>query len=98
MKRDSAEGSAVFAVVQHAALSHPEVSFRFLREGKEELNTPGDGSLKSAVYAVLGREIALGLLPCKGSGEDISIEGFVSQPVCCRGSRGASSSSSTAAM
>ena len=88
LKRDSAEGSAVFAVVQHAALSHPEVSFRFLREGKEELNTPGDGNLKSAVYAVLGREIGLGLLPCKGSGEDISIEGFVSQPVCCRGSRG----------
>ena len=88
LKRDSAEGSAVFAVVQHAALSHPEVSFRFLREGKEELNTPGDGSLQSAVYAVLGREIALGLLPCKGSGEDISIEGFVSRPVCCRGSRG----------
>ena len=87
MKRDSAEGSAVFAVVQHAALSHPEVSFRFLREGKEELRTPGDGSLKSAVYAVLGRELALGLIDCKGSGEDISVEGFVSQPVCCRGSR-----------
>ena len=87
MKRDSAEGSAVFAVVQHAALSHPEVSFRFLREGKEELCTPGDGSLKSAVYAVLGRELALGLIDCRGTGEDISVEGFVSQPVCCRGSR-----------
>ena len=88
LKRDSAEGSAVFAVVQHAALSHPEVSFRFLREGKEELSTPGDGSLKSAVYAVLGRDVALGLLPCKGgSGEDIAVEGFISQPVCCRGSR-----------
>ena len=88
LKRDSAEGSAVAAVVQHAALSHPEVSFRFLREGKEELSTPGDGSLKSAVYAVLGRDLALGFLPCKGSGEEISVEGFVSQPVCCRGSRG----------
>ena len=75
-------------MVQHAALSHPEVSFRFLREGKEELSTPGDGSLKSAVYAVLGRDVALGLLPCKGgSGEDIAVEGFISQPVCCRGSR-----------
>ena len=75
------------AVVQHAALSHPEVSFRFLREGKEELNTPGDGSLKSAVYAVLGRDMALGFVPCKGSGEDISVDGFLSKPVCCRGSR-----------
>ena len=88
MKRDSAEGSAVFAVVQHAALSHPEVSFRFLREGKEELHTPGDGSLKSAVYSVLGRDLALGLIDCKGSADDLSVEGFVSQPVCCRGSRG----------
>jgi DNA mismatch repair protein MutL len=88
LKRDSAEGSAVFAVVQHAALSHPEVSFRFLREGKEELHTPGDGSLQSAVYAVLGRDLALGLLPCKAGGDEIAVEGFVSRPVCCRGSRG----------
>ena len=87
LKRDSAEGSAVTAVVQHAALSHPEVSFRYLREGKEELHTPGDGTLKSAVYAVLGRDLALGFLPCKGSGDDIAVDGFVSQPVCCRGSR-----------
>lgn len=87
LKRDSAEGSAVTAVVQHAALSHPEVSFRFLREGKEELHTPGDGALKSAVYAVLGRDLALGFLPCKGSGDEITVDGFVSQPVCCRGSR-----------
>ncbi len=87
MKKDSAEGSAVFAVVQHAALSHPEVSFRFLREGREELFTSGDGSLKNAVYAVLGREVALGLIPCRGSGEEIQVEGFVSKPVCCRGSR-----------
>lgn len=88
LKRDSAEGSAVTAVVQHAALSHPEVSFRYIREGKEELHTPGDGSLKSAVYAVLGRDLALGFVPCKGSSEEIAVEGFVSQPVCCRGSRG----------
>lgn len=87
LKRDSAEGSAVMAVVQHAALSHPEVSFRFLREGKEELNTPGDGSLQSAVYAVLGRDMALGFVPCRGSGEEITVEGFLSRPVCCRGSR-----------
>ena len=86
MKRDSAEGAAVFAVVQHAALSHPEVAFRFLREGREVLSTPGDGVLQSALYAVLGRDVALGFVPCKGSGE-IAVEGFVSQPVCCRGSR-----------
>ena len=78
MKRDVAEGAAVYAVVQHVALSHPEVSFRFVREGKEELLTPGDGDLRSAVYAVLGREVALGMLPCKRKDEELSVEGFIS--------------------
>ncbi len=87
MKRDAAEGAAVFTVVQHEALAHPEVSFRFLREGKEEMLTPGDGKLQSALYAVLGREAALGLLPCPGYGEDIRVEGYLSRPACCRGSR-----------
>lgn len=87
MKRDTAEGAAVYAVVQHVALSHPEVSFRFLREGKEELLTPGDGVLRSAVYAVLGRETALGMLPCKRKDEALSVEGYISRPTCCRGNR-----------
>ena len=87
MKRDSAEGAAVFAVVQHLALSHPELSVKFIRDGKQELLTPGDGQLKSAIYAVLGRDLALGFLPVKGSGEHMEISGFVSLPTCCRGSR-----------
>ena len=70
MKKDTAEGAAVFAVVQRTALSHPELSVKFIRDGKQELLTPGDGQLKSAVYAVMGRDIALGLLPVKGSGEE----------------------------
>ena len=88
MKKDAAEGAAVFAVVQHLALSRPELSVKFIRDGRQELLTPGDGQLKSAVYAVLGRDIALGLLPVKGSGEEMSAEGFASLPTCCRGSRG----------
>ena len=87
MKKDTAEGAAVFAAVQRTALSHPEVSVKFIRDGKQELLTPGDGQLQSAVYAVLGRELALGLKEVKGSGEDMSVTGFVSQPVCCRASR-----------
>ena len=71
MKRDAAEGAAVYAAVQHAALSRPEESVRFIRDGKEEMMTPGDGKLRSALYAVLGREVALGFLPCKGSGEEL---------------------------
>ncbi len=87
MKRDAAEGAAAYAAVQHVALSHPEISFRFLRDGREEMMTPGDGSLHSALYAVLGRETALGLLPCKGSGEELTVEGYISRPSCCRGNR-----------
>jgi DNA mismatch repair protein MutL len=88
MKRDAAEGAAVFDVVQRVALSRPEISIRFLRDGKQELQTPGDGELKSAMYSVFGRDIALGFTSVKGSGEGIAVSGFASMPVCCRGSRG----------
>ena len=87
MKKDSAEGAAVFAVVQRVALSHPEVSVKFIRDGKQELLTPGDGALQSAVYAVLGRELALGFREVKSGGDGIQVTGFVSQPACCRASR-----------
>ena len=88
MKKDSAEGAACFAMVQRVALSHPEVSVKFLRDGKQELLTPGDSKLQSALYAVLGRDLALGFTAVKGSGEDMTVTGFVSLPTCCRGTRG----------
>ena len=88
MKKDSAESAACFAMVQRLALSHPEVSIKFLRDGKQDLLTPGDGKLQSALYAVLGRDLALGFTPVKGSGEDMTVTGFVSLPTCCRGTRG----------
>ena len=88
LKKDTAEGAACFAMVQRVALSHPEVSVKFLRDGKQELLTPGDGQVQSALYAVLGRDMALGFTPVKGSGEDMSVSGFVSLPTCCRGTRG----------
>ncbi len=87
MKRDAAEGAAVFALVQKLALSHPEVAVKFLRDGKQELLTPGDGKLKSALYAVFGRDIALGFTPVQGEGDDVTVSGFVSLPTCCRGTR-----------
>ena len=87
MKKDAAEGAAVFAVVQRLALAHPEVSVKFIRDGKQELLTPGDGKLQSAIYAVLGRDLALGFKEVTGSGEDMSVSGFVTLPVCCKASR-----------
>ena len=87
MKRDASEGAAVHTLVQRLALSHPEVTVKFLREGKQEFITPGDGQIRSALYAVLGRDLALGFLPVKGEGEGVTVEGFVSLPACCRGNR-----------
>ena len=88
MKRDAAEGAAVFALVQRLALARPQVSLKFIRDGKQELLTPGDGQLRSALYSVLGRDLALGFTPVTGSGEEVAVQGFVSMPACCRGTRG----------
>ncbi|BDF66054.1 DNA mismatch repair protein MutL [Oscillospiraceae bacterium] len=88
MKKDAAEGAACLAAVQRQALAHPEVSFKFLKDGKQELLTPGDSQLRSALYAVLGRDMALGFTKVEGSGEGMTVSGFTSLPACCRGTRG----------
>ena len=87
MKKDSAETAAVAGLMQHLALSHPDISFKFIKDGQEALHTPGDGKLESAVYAVLGREFARTLVPVDGRGGDIEVQGFVTAPVNGRGSR-----------
>lgn len=88
MKQDTVEGSMVFSAVQKQALSHPEISFRFIRDGKELLHTPGDGALLSAVYAVFGRKDALELVEVDSHWEKISLRGYVSRPTAARGTRG----------
>ena len=87
MKKDSAETAAVNGLVQHLALSHPSVSFQFRKDGADALHTPGDGRLESAVYAALGRDFAKSLVPVQGKGGDVSVSGFVTSPLQCRGSR-----------
>ena len=87
MKKDSAETAAVAGLMQHLALSHPDISFKFIKDGQETLHTPGDGKLESAVYAALGREFAKTLVPVEGRGGDITVQGFVTAPVNGRGSR-----------
>ena len=87
MKKDSAEGAAASAVVTQLALSHPDVSFKLLRDGAEVLHTPGNGELLPAVYAALGREFALSLLPVSGSNSDVKVSGFVTKPLAGHGTR-----------
>ena len=88
MKKDSAEGSAVTGIVTHLALSHPNISFKLIRDGAEVLHTPGDGQLQSAIYAAMGRDFARSLLPIRGCGGDISVNGFVTKPLSGHGTRG----------
>lgn len=87
MKTDSAEASAAGAMIAQIALSHPEVSIRYIRDGREELHTPGDGKLLSAVYAARGRDFALNLVEVDGGGEGVSVHGYVTEPLAGRGSR-----------
>ena len=87
MKKDSAEGAAVGGIVQHLALSHPDISFKMIRDGAEVLHTPGDGKLLSAIYAAMGRDFAMGLLPIKGCGGEVEVQGFVTKPLNGHGTR-----------
>ncbi len=87
LKSDKSEGNAVASVIDRVALSHPEISFRFLREGRETLLTPGDGKLKSAIHAVYGREFTSGLLPVKYEHNGVKVRGYISKPVNARPNR-----------
>ncbi len=89
LKKDVSEGTFVADIVLHEALSHPEIAFRFLRDGKQQFMTPGDGQLRSAAYAVLGRELARDLLPLDGDGGVYKVTGLVTPPRACRASRSA---------
>lgn len=87
LKKDSSEGTFVSDTVTHVALSHPEVSVKFIREGKLQYVTPGDGQLRGAVYAVLGREFSRDLIELKNQEGVYRITGLITPPKSCRASR-----------
>ena len=87
LKKDSSEGTFVSDTVTHVALSHPEVSVKFIREGKLQYVTPGDGQLRGAAYAVLGREFSRDLIELKNQEGVYRITGLVTPPKSCRASR-----------
>ena len=86
MKSDSVEGGKVSAAIQLQALAHPEVSFRFLRDGKEILNTPGTGKLEDAVYSIYGRDGGK-MIFLDSHWEGYNLSGYVSKPTDARPSR-----------
>lgn len=87
LKKDITEGNYCANVVEKLALSHPNISFRFIRDGRQTLMTPGDGEYYSAVYAVFGKQFAAGLIPVENIFRDTSVTGFVSSPLFTRANR-----------
>lgn len=87
LKKDSTEGNSVAGILDKLALSHPEISFRFIRDGKEQLHTPGDGKLSSTIYAVYGREFSSTLIPVKYELGHVRVEGCISAPTSSRPNR-----------
>lgn len=87
LKKDVSEGTAVSSVVERQALAHPEIAFKLIRDGKQVMNTSGDGKLESAVYSVLGREFSKTLIPVESENDGIRVAGYICKPVYCRQSR-----------
>lgn len=89
LKSDRSEASACIQSALRCALGRPEVSVRFIRDGKEEFFSPGDGRQDSCIYTLLGRELAASLLACKSEDDGLRLSGFVSSPSAGRGNRSA---------
>ena len=87
LKKDVTEANAVADIIDRLALTHPEISFRLIRDGKETLLTPGDGKLLSAIHAVYGGEFASALLPAEYSHGGIRMDGYISKPTAARANR-----------
>ena len=87
LKKDVQEGNYIATVLERIALSNPHIAFKFIRDGKLAFQTPGDDNLKSAVYAVFGKEFTAQLLPVNGEHSGIKVYGFVTKPTAGRGNR-----------
>ena len=87
LKKDVSESNAVAAVIDRMALSHPEIAFRFIRDGKQTLATSGKGGIEAAVYAVYGREFSAGLIPVDYQAGGMTLKGLICRPTEARKSR-----------
>lgn len=87
LKKDTTEANYVAMFVSKLALSHPDVSFKFIRDNKTELLTAGDGKLFSGIYAVFGREFANSLIPVDYIYHDVKVSGYVIKPLSAKNNR-----------
>lgn len=87
LKKDVTEGNYCSNVVEKLALSHPNVSFRFIRDGKQTLLTSGDGEYYSAIHAVFGKQFAAGMIPVDNIYRDVGVTGYVCSPLFTKANR-----------
>lgn len=87
LKTPQTEGSYISDIVEKLALSHPDVSFKFINGNQTKLHTSGNGNRKDLIYHIYGREIAASLLEVDYSGDIFSVSGFIGKPVITRGNR-----------
>lgn len=87
LKKDVTEGNYCASVIEKLALSHPDISFRFVRDGKQTMFTPGDAEYFNAIHAVFGKQFAAGMIPVDSIYRDIGVTGFVSSPLFTRSNR-----------
>lgn len=87
LKKDVSEGNAIENMVSKIALSHPEISFKLIRDGRTAISTPGDGKLLSAIYAVLGREFSSTLIPVDYELSGVGVHGFITKPLGAKANR-----------
>ncbi len=88
LKKDVSEGNYVASAVEKLALSHPEISIRFIRDGKQVFTTNGDGNLQNVCFSAFGKDFSNGLLNVNSAVGNVSVSGLVTPPFNCRGSRG----------
>lgn len=87
LKKDVTEGNAIANIIDKLALSHSEIAFTFIRDGKQVLKTSGDGNLKSAIYSVYGKEFVSKLIPVDYSLNGVQVKGYISKPEFARPNR-----------
>ena len=87
LKKDVAESNSISNLLDRIALSHPEISFTFIRDGKQIFKTSGDNNLKNTVFQVFGKEFTSSLIPVSYEYSGIKLNGYISKPVSARANR-----------
>lgn len=87
LKSATTEAGYVEQMMVHIALSHPEISFKFIHNNKNKIYTSGNGKVKDIIYHIYGRDVAGALIPVQAQSEDVKVTGFVAKPYVSRGNR-----------